>query len=63
MVAQKGQGWGRDDVGGGVSRCKLLYAEWINNTVLFYCTENNIQYPRIIQDGKQYACICIIETC
>ena len=24
----------------GVSRCKLLYMEWINNKVLLYSTEN-----------------------
>ena len=28
----------------GVSRCKLLYAEWINNKVLLYSTRNYIQY-------------------
>ena len=30
----------------GVSRCKLLYIEWINNKVLLYSTENYIQYHR-----------------
>ena len=25
---------------GGVSKCKLLYIEWINNKVLLYSTEN-----------------------
>ena len=48
LVVAKGEG-----VGGGmewevrVSRCKLLYTEWINNTVLLYSTENYIQYPMI----------------
>ena len=28
----------------GVSRCKLLHIEWINNKVLQYSTENYIQY-------------------
>ena len=28
-----------------VSRCKLLYIEWINNEVLLYGTGNYIQYP------------------
>ena len=47
MVA-KGEG-----VGGGLewevglSRCKLLYREWINNKVLLYSTGNYIQYPMI----------------
>ena len=27
----------------GVSRCKLLYKEWINSKVLLYSTENYIQ--------------------
>ena len=45
-VAAKGE-----KVGGGmeceygVSRCKLLYIEWIDNKVLLYSTENYIQYP------------------
>ena len=30
---QGGGGWGRDGVGGGVSRCKLLHIEWINNEI------------------------------
>ena len=63
MVA-KGEG-----VGGGVerecrvSRCKLLYMEWINNKVLLYSTGNYIQYPVINHKGKEYfkkECIYII---
>ena len=38
----------------GVSRCKLLYIEWINNKVLLYSTENYIQYPVINHKGKEY---------
>ena len=38
-------------MGGGmdrrVSRCKLLYIEWINSHVLLYSTENYVQYPTI----------------
>ena len=30
---------------GWVSRCKLLYMEWISNRVLLNSTENYIQYP------------------
>ena len=30
-----------------VSRCKLLYIEWINNKFLLYGTENYSQYPMI----------------
>ena len=45
-----GQGGGD---GGGmeweaeISRCKLLYTEWINNKVLLYSTGNYIQYHMI----------------
>ena len=47
-------------VGGGmewevaVSRCKLLYIEWINDNVLLYSTGNYIQYPVINHNGKEY---------
>ena len=37
----------------GVSRCELLYAEWINNKVLLYSTDNYIQYPVINHNGKE----------
>ena len=37
----------------GVSRCNLLYMEWINNKVLLYSTENYIQYPMINHNGKE----------
>ena len=38
----------------GVSRCKLLYIEWVNNKVLLYSTGNYIQYPVINCNGKEY---------
>ena len=37
----------------GISRCKLLYIEWINDKVLLYSTENSIQYPVISHNGKE----------
>ena len=37
-----------------VSRCKLLYIEWINNKVLLDSTENYVQYPMINHNGKEY---------
>ena len=49
----------REGVGGGkdwelgISRCKLLYKEWINNKVLLYSTGNYIQYPVINHNGKE----------
>ena len=41
--------WWRDE--GGVSRCKLLYIEWMNK-VLLYSTENYAQYSIINENGK-----------
>ena len=38
----------------GVSRCKLLYLEWISNEVLLYSMGNYIQSLRIEHDGRQY---------
>ena len=55
VVVAKGEG-----VGGGmewevgVSRCKLLYIEWINNKVLLYSTGNYIQYLIINHNVKAY---------
>ena len=38
----------------GVSSCKLLFIEWINNKVLLYNTGNFIQYSMINRNGKEY---------
>ena len=38
----------------GVSRCKLLYIEWINNKVLLCSTDNCIHYPMMNHNGKEY---------
>ena len=38
----------------GISRCKLLYIDWINNKFLLYNTGNYIQYPAINHNGKQF---------
>ena len=38
----------------GISRCKLLYREWIDNKVLLYSTENYIQCPMMNHNGKGY---------
>ena len=53
MVA-KGEDGGRMDWEFGISRCKLVYLEWINNNVLLYRTGNYIQYPVINHNGKEY---------
>ena len=39
----QGRGGGGTDWGFGISRCKLLYIEWVNNKVLLYITGNYIQ--------------------
>ena len=38
----------------GISRCKLLYMEWINSKALLYSTENYIQNLIINHNGKEY---------
>ena len=50
----RGQGVRGMDWEFGVSRYKLLYIEWMNDTVLWYSTRNYIQYPGISHDGKEY---------
>ena len=37
----------------GVSRCRLLYIEWINNKVLLYSRGNYIQNLVINHNGKE----------
>ena len=60
----------REGIGGamhwevGVSRCKLLYIEWINNKFSLHSAGNYIQYPMINHSGKknfknQYVCVYI----
>jgi len=54
-VVAKGEGAGGQMEGKvGVSRCKFLYIEWINNKVLLYSTENYIQCPIINNNGREY---------
>ena len=43
-----------DRVEDGISRCKLLYTEWIRTKILLYSTGNYIQYPMICHNGKEY---------
>ena len=49
----------KEEVGGrgldwdlGISRCRLVYIEWINNKALLYSTGNCIQYLVINHNGK-----------
>ena len=54
LVVAKGEiGWVRVDWEFGISRCKLLNIEWINNKVLLYSTGKYIQYPVINHNRKQ----------
>ena len=53
LVVTKGEGVGGGmEWEAGVSRCKLLYIDWIHNKVLLYSTGNSIQYPMINHNGK-----------
>ena len=55
----QGEGSGRwMDWEFGVSRCKLVYIEWMNNKV-YYSIGNYIQYPVINHNGKEYGKECI----
>ena len=45
---------GRMDWESGISRCRLLYMEWINNKALLYSTGNYIQYAIINHNKKEY---------
>ena len=42
FVVAKGQGRNGMDWEFGVSRCKLLYLEWISNEILLYSTGNYV---------------------
>ena len=52
-------GGGRMDWDFRISRCKLLYIEWINSKVLLYSTGNYIQYPLINHMEKNTKKECI----
>ena len=55
LVVAKGEAGGRGmEWEFGISRCKLLYTEWINNKVLLHSTGNYIQYSVINHNGKEY---------
>ena len=47
----------------GISRCKLIYIEQINNKVLLYSTGNCVQYIVITCNGKEsekeYICVFV----
>ena len=58
----QGRGQGKDWES-GISGCKLLNMEWINNKALLRHTGNYRQHPVIIQNGreseKECVCVCV----
>ena len=47
----------------GISRCELLYIEWINNKVLLYITSNSVQYLLVNTNGEEFKkCVYICKT-
>ena len=54
VVAEGVGGGGETEWEFGISRCKLVYVEWITNRFLLYSTGTNIQYPIINHNGKEY---------
>ena len=62
---QAGARYKRDGREFGISRCKLLYIEWINNKVQLYSTGSYIQYPVINHMEKNMeknVYVCITES-
>ena len=59
MVAKGEEAGGGMDWEFGISRCKVLYIEWINSKVLLYSTGIYIQYPVINHNGKEHEKECI----
>ena len=55
----RGWGGGGMDWEFGISRCKLLYTEWIDNKVLLYSTGNYIQYPGISHNENNMKKECL----
>ena len=50
---QRGGGWGRDGLGGWVSRSKMYSMDKQQDPTI-YSTENYINYPMINHNGKEY---------
>ena len=59
MGAEREGGGGGMDYEVGISRCKLVYIEWVDNKVLLYGTGNSTQYPVINRNGKEYKKECM----
>ena len=61
MVAKGEQGGSGMDLEFGVSKCKLLYLEWINKEALLYSTGNCIHSFGIDHYGRKRIYIYIYE--
>ena len=59
MVAKGKEGGGERDWEFGVSRCKLLHLERIDNKVLLYSVGNYIQSPGIAMMEKKIKKECV----
>ena len=46
----------------GISRCKLLHIEWINNKLLLYSIGNYIQYSVINENEKEPIYLSVTES-
>ena len=57
MVAKGKSGSRGVDWESGISRCRLLYIEWINDKVLPDNTGNYTHYSVISHNEKDYICI------
>ena len=56
MVTKRERGWERINLEFGINRDKLLYIKQIKNKVLLGSTGNDIQYPVINDNEKEYIC-------
>ena len=54
VAAQEKEFRGRMEWETGVSSYRLLYTEWMNKKIILYSTENNIHYPVINHNRKEY---------
>ena len=61
MAAKGEAGGGGMEWEFGISRCKLVYIEWINNKGLLFSTGNYIQHLAVNHNGKEHEKECITE--
>ena len=54
VMVTKEEMWGGKNQEFEINRYTLLYIKQINNKGLLYSTENQVQYPMIKHNGKEY---------